>query len=244
MVNMKRSKPSEESKQKGLLKISQFFKRPKSDELFSKPTHESEVLCSVRVEESIYDNPSPGPSSSCKSLSLSSPSNISRPISSLKTKVLHSTQDDPLPGPSSLKPILTTTNKSRPISALDNVASYICVETSPHINVGLHEHNISNEKVKKRSYGQRYLNSWEKMPEFKGWLSKSNKNSPHGVEMAFCKVCDHTLVCGKSELLRHAKTAKHIAFMSSVKLNKDVREWSNLPFILKLDEVSLSGLLC
>lgn len=112
---------------------------------------------------------------------------MSRPISSLKTKVLHSTQDDPLPGPSSLKlPILTTTNKSRPISALDNVASYICVETSPFINVGLHEHNKSNEKVTKRSYGQRYLYSWEKMPEFKGWLSKSNENSPRGDEMAFC----------------------------------------------------------
>lgn len=137
----------------------------------------------------------------------------------MKTKVLHSTQDDPLPGPSSLKlPILTTTNKSRPISALDNVASYICVETSPFINVGLHEHNKSNEKVTKRSY------SWGKMPEFKGWLTKSNKNSPRGDEMAFCKVCDHTLVCGKSELLRRAKTARHIAFMSSVKLNKDVRE--------------------
>lgn len=67
-------------------------------------------------------------------------SNISRPISSLKnkTKVLHSAQDeestidDPLPGPSSLKATwLTTTNKSRPISALDNVASYICVK--PHL---------------------------------------------------------------------------------------------------------------
>lgn len=117
-----------------------------------RPTNKIEVLCSARVEETIFDNPSPEPSLSCKSSSLSRLSNISRPISSLKnkTKVLHSAQDeestidDSLPGPSSLKPPrLTTANTSRPISALDNVASYIFVETSPHINVSSHERNNS-----------------------------------------------------------------------------------------------------
>lgn len=70
-----------------------------------------------------------------------------------KTKVLHSAQDeestidDSLTGPSSLKsPRLTILNTSRPISALDNFASYICVETSPHIIVGLHERNNSDKK--------------------------------------------------------------------------------------------------
>lgn len=51
--------------------------------------------------------------------------------------------------------------------------------------------------------------------------------------MAICKVYDHTLVCGKSEMLRRAKTAKHIAFISSVKLNKDVRELVQSPIDIK-----------
>lgn len=72
------------------------------------------------------------------------------------------------------------------------------------------------------------------MLEFKGWLTKSNKNSSLGVELAYCKVCDHTLAIGKSELLRHAKTAKHIAFMSSVKSNKDMRELVQSPIDFKV----------
>lgn len=68
--------------------------------------------------------------------------------------------------------------------------------------------------------------------KFKGWLCKLNKSSPAS-EFAYCKVCDQTLVCGKSEL-RHTKTAKHIAFMAFFKLNKNVRELVTTPLDLKI----------
>lgn len=52
--------------------------------------------------------------------------------------------------------------------------------------------------------------------------------------MAYFKVYDHTLAIGKSEMLRHAKTTKHIAFMSSVTSNKDVRELVQSPIDFKV----------
>lgn len=77
----------------------------------------------------------------------------------------------PLPGPSTSKCNSVPSNKS--ITPNEDVASFVTVETSSEVN---EQQNVqSDKKVKKQAYAQKYLHTWETMPEFKGWLCKSKK---------------------------------------------------------------------
>lgn len=62
-----------------------------------------------------------------------------------------------------------------------------------------------NIKKKKKSYTQKYQQTWEEEEQFRGWLRRSKK----GPTYAYCKVCDKDLVCGKSELLKHSQYNTH-----------------------------------
>ncbi|CAK8681372.1 unnamed protein product [Clavelina lepadiformis] len=56
-----------------------------------------------------------------------------------------------------------------------------------------------------RFRSQSYRKEWEKENWAQGWL----KVSSQGASKAFCQFCDKTFLAGKSELMRHAKTAQH-----------------------------------
>jgi hypothetical protein len=51
----------------------------------------------------------------------------------------------------------------------------------------------------------KFRHSWLNVPEFKGWLAKDKSSD----EKAFCSHCSQSLCCGKSELRKYAKSAKH-----------------------------------
>ncbi|CAK8684056.1 unnamed protein product [Clavelina lepadiformis] len=56
-----------------------------------------------------------------------------------------------------------------------------------------------------RFRSQSYRKEWEKENWAQGWL----KVSSQGASKAFCQFCDKNILAGKSELMRHAKTAQH-----------------------------------
>lgn len=65
----------------------------------------------------------------------------------------------------------------------------------------------STSKVKKARYSQSYKAEWEKLPEFKGWLTGSKKGPTFGV----CKTCNKDIVVksGKDSLLKHSTSKSH-----------------------------------
>ncbi|XP_068990425.1 zinc finger BED domain-containing protein 5-like [Neodiprion pinetum] len=74
-------------------------------------------------------------------------------------------------------------------------------------------HSDSNEekrlkKPQKKPYAQKYMSSWEKDPLMEKWLARSKINERH----FHCKVCnaDYTTVGGRSNLLKHRKSSKHV----------------------------------
>ncbi|CAK8686675.1 unnamed protein product [Clavelina lepadiformis] len=56
-----------------------------------------------------------------------------------------------------------------------------------------------------RFRSQSYRKEWEKENWAQGWL----KVLSQGASKAFCQFCDKNILAGKSELMRHAKTAQH-----------------------------------
>ena len=54
----------------------------------------------------------------------------------------------------------------------------------------------------------RFQDKWLTLPEFENWLEKGD-----AIDLAYCKKCQVVLQAGKSELLVHAKTKKHVARM-------------------------------
>lgn len=60
-------------------------------------------------------------------------------------------------------------------------------------------------KKRKKTYVQKYQPKWEEDDRFKGWLTKSKK----GNTFCYCKACNKDLLCGKSEIEKHAKGKKH-----------------------------------
>ena len=63
------------------------------------------------------------------------------------------------------------------------------------------------------------------MPEFRGWLAEGDSPSK-----AHCSCCNTSLTSGKSELLRHAKSKKHIrkvANFSASRVSTDHSELSD-----------------
>lgn len=79
------------------------------------------------------------------------------------------------------------------------------------------ESNKSTPKgsaAKKKKYGQCYKESWESIPDFKGWLAKSGK----GTEYALCKPCrkDINIISGKNALDKHNSSKNHEKNVNSI----------------------------
>lgn len=122
----------------------------------------------------------------------------------------------------------TTVNSNTPTNIEyglvdEEVASYVTVNSSE---------NIVTTKIKKdckKRYVQKYVASWEGIEEFKGWLCKAEKGS-----LAYCKVCEQTITCGKSELLRHSKSSRHKQLIKSVKNTQDMATMLTTPLTMKV----------
>ncbi|KAL1441844.1 hypothetical protein MTO96_008236 [Rhipicephalus appendiculatus] len=65
----------------------------------------------------------------------------------------------------------------------------------------------SSPLPKRKKYVQKYKAEWEKLPQFRGCITRSSK----GTNFAFCKACDVHLAGGKRELDKHVATMKHVA---------------------------------
>lgn len=55
-----------------------------------------------------------------------------------------------------------------------------------------------------------FRSEWLSLPEFNGWLAE------HTTTEAKCKACGVVVKCGKSDLLKHSKTAKHLVAMKLI----------------------------
>lgn len=53
---------------------------------------------------------------------------------------------------------------------------------------------------------QKFIDKWVEDEKFKGWLSRH----PEDPTLARCISCNQELVAGKSELIKHSQTRKHI----------------------------------
>ena len=73
---------------------------------------------------------------------------------------------------------------------------------------------------KKASQAKKFQRKWEDMPAFKAWLNRV-PNDPNKFQ---CTACNGLILSGgKSEIMRHASTQKHLANVKSVKGTPDVR---------------------
>lgn len=70
--------------------------------------------------------------------------------------------------------------------------------------------NPKQAKQTRKKFVKFFRSEWLSLPEFKGWLVE------HTTTEAKCKACGVTIKCGKSDLLKHAKTAKHLAAIRSI----------------------------
>lgn len=67
-----------------------------------------------------------------------------------------------------------------------------------------------SENKSKKYYSQKYNSSWQKDPEFSGWVNKSSR----GNNYFYCKICktDNATTGGRSNLKKHASSSKHALF--------------------------------
>lgn len=72
----------------------------------------------------------------------------------------------------------------------------------------IHEHDLAQKEKtqKKRKFIHKYQTAWESHELFKRWVVPSKK----GNTFFFCKFCSTDYSCGKSEILKHMKSKKHI----------------------------------
>ena len=70
-----------------------------------------------------------------------------------------------------------------------------------------HDKKLGEKKKskKKKHYDQKYQAVWEKMPEFRNWITKSTQ----GVQFFYCNYCKKDYKSGKTEVKRHYKSKKH-----------------------------------
>lgn len=64
-------------------------------------------------------------------------------------------------------------------------------------------------KIRTKQYTQKFKQSWLEEEKFKKWLSKSRK-STSSKDLAYCSVCNVDITCGKSEIVRHSKSQRHL----------------------------------
>lgn len=75
------------------------------------------------------------------------------------------------------------------------------------------EHGSTTPPPKKKVYQQGYCHAWELEEQFKNWLTKSEK----GKLYFYCKICSFNGKGGKSEIMKHASTQKHLNSLISSK---------------------------
>lgn len=80
---------------------------------------------------------------------------------------------------------------------------------------------------KKSCYKQNFVNGWLDIPEFSDWLEKRFHRT-RNCYVAYCKVCNEFKTHGKSELLKHCNTPRHIRFQRLLLDNTDLREKMNI----------------
>jgi len=74
--------------------------------------------------------------------------------------------------------------------------------------------NIAKGAIKKVKIRQ-FKESWLEEDNFKGWLA------PHPTEnKAICNLCNKTIRCSKTDLMKHSQTVKHIDNVASQKEKK------------------------
>lgn len=85
----------------------------------------------------------------------------------------------------------------------------------------LSDNDSENKKYRK----QRFRPNWLQIAEFKGWLESVEDD----VFKCKCKACDKLFNCGKSDLLKHAATSKHIQKVKAVKISKPMSSFFEKP---------------
>lgn len=106
-------------------------------------------------------------------------------------------------------------------------------ELIKHSAAEKHRNNLVNigwikldKSIKQKVYNCKlYSVEWEKVPEFKDWLTASKND----IYYAYCKACDKDLSAGKGELMKHSKVKKHLEAMKNFKPvdRKDRPIWSS-----------------
>lgn len=89
-----------------------------------------------------------------------------------------------------------------------NVADCFAIGTVPDVNFSMPlDLGDENDGQAKRDHrGQRlFQESWLSDPQFEAWLRKI----PNNETRALCIACRSVIIAGRSELLKHAKAAKH-----------------------------------
>lgn len=70
-----------------------------------------------------------------------------------------------------------------------------------------------------------FKKEWTELPEFRSWLgevSNIGKKKNTG-DVAFCKLCNKSLVAHKNDIVRHSKSEKHIRNSKIINSNKKVQ---------------------
>lgn len=77
------------------------------------------------------------------------------------------------------------------------------------------------EPIEKKIRFNKFLDSWTTRPEFKGWLTKHNEIRD-GHELAFCRICNMTVIAHKSDLIRHLHSKKYLRISKQVSGSKKI----------------------
>lgn len=78
----------------------------------------------------------------------------------------------------------------------------------------------TQDKRKKYSKVKEYNIKWENEAEFSSWISKSKKRSCY----FYCKICNCSRKAGRSEIIKHSKSEKHIIKARRLKKQKTINE--------------------
>lgn len=102
---------------------------------------------------------------------------------------------------------------------------------------------MSSEKHIK--FEKKFNEKWLEIEDFKGWLSRDKKDTDN----AFCRACNVVLRGGKSELLKHSKSNKHLLNVKTISNNKSLlKTFTKVDdphqIAVKKAEISLSVFFC
>ncbi|KAK2725678.1 hypothetical protein QYM36_000248 [Artemia franciscana] len=86
------------------------------------------------------------------------------------------------------------------------------------------DRETTSAKKKYARSRSKFQSSWLRMPEFSIWLPRDKASDEKG----FCTHCKKSFICGKTELGKHTKSAKHQELVKSI----DSANEANVPIIL------------